>query len=120
MKEVIQEAAKLSKEGEPCVLATVVRTKGFHSPKGGRHAVGAPGWFGCRHLGRGLRRGRHLVSLRRKSLRQHGGPEFKDYFLNEDIAARDGLVCGGSMYFFLEPIRNPRTSRHRRRVDGSL
>ena len=37
-------------------------------------------------------------------LRQHGGPEFKDYYLNEDIAARDGLVCGGTMYFYLEPL----------------
>jgi xanthine dehydrogenase accessory factor len=38
-------------------------------------------------------------------LRQNGGPEFKDYYLNEDIAARDGLVCGGTMYFYLEPLR---------------
>jgi xanthine dehydrogenase accessory factor len=37
-------------------------------------------------------------------LRQGGGPEFKDYFLNEDVAARDGLVCGGTMYFYLEPL----------------
>jgi xanthine dehydrogenase accessory factor len=37
-------------------------------------------------------------------LRNHGGPEFKDYYLNEDIAARDGLVCGGTMYFYLEPF----------------
>tara|TARA_B100000749_G_scaffold58619_1_gene42982 strand:- start:4090 stop:5121 length:1032 start_codon:yes stop_codon:yes gene_type:complete len=40
-------------------------------------------------------------------LRQNGGPEFKDYYLNEDIAARDGLVCGGTMYFYLEPLRAP-------------
>ncbi len=40
-------------------------------------------------------------------LRQNGGPEFKDYYLNEDIAARDGLVCGGTMYFYLQPLRAP-------------
>ncbi len=28
MKEVIQEAVELLEKGEPCVLATVVRTKG--------------------------------------------------------------------------------------------
>jgi xanthine dehydrogenase accessory factor len=38
-------------------------------------------------------------------LRDGSGPEFKDYYLNEDIAARDGLVCGGTMYFYLEPLR---------------
>ena len=37
-------------------------------------------------------------------MRRGGGPEFKDYFLNEDVAARDGLVCGGTMYFYLEPF----------------
>jgi xanthine dehydrogenase accessory factor len=40
-------------------------------------------------------------------LRLHSGPEFKDYYLNEEIAARDGLVCGGTMYFYLEPIWQP-------------
>ncbi len=40
-------------------------------------------------------------------LRRGAGPEFKDYFLNEDVAARDGLVCGGTMYFYLEPVREP-------------
>jgi len=40
----------------------------------------------------------------RAILRNQGGPEFKDYYLNEDIAARDGLVCGGTMYFYLEPF----------------
>ncbi|MEK7814757.1 MAG: XdhC/CoxI family protein, partial [Chloroflexota bacterium] len=39
--------------------------------------------------------------------RRHLGPEFKSYFLNEDIAARDGLVCGGTMYFYLDPMRTP-------------
>ena len=37
-------------------------------------------------------------------LRRKGAPEFRDYYLNEDIAARDGLVCGGTMYFFIEPL----------------
>ena len=44
----------------------------------------------------------------REILRREGGPEFRDYLLNEDIAARDGLVCGGTMYFFIEPLWEPR------------
>jgi xanthine dehydrogenase accessory factor len=43
----------------------------------------------------------------REILRNQGGPLFKDYYLNEDIAARDGLVCGGTMYFYLEPLWVP-------------
>jgi xanthine dehydrogenase accessory factor len=30
----------------------------------------------------------------------------RDYELNEDLAAQDGLVCGGTMYFLLDPIRD--------------
>ena len=41
----------------------------------------------------------------RRILRNGGGPEYRDYYLNEEIAARDGLVCGGTMYFFIEPVR---------------
>jgi xanthine dehydrogenase accessory factor len=40
-------------------------------------------------------------------LRDGGGAELKDYTLTEDLAARDGLVCGGTMYFLLDPIRAP-------------
>jgi xanthine dehydrogenase accessory factor len=29
----------------------------------------------------------------------------RDYELNEDLAAQDGLVCGGTMYFLIDPIR---------------
>ena len=106
MKEVIQEAAKLSKEGEPCVLATVVRTKGSTPQKAGAMLLVRQDGSGVGTLGGGCVEG-DIWFAAQEILRQHGGPEFKDYFLNEDIAARDGLVCGGSMYFFLEPIREP-------------
>jgi xanthine dehydrogenase accessory factor len=41
----------------------------------------------------------------------------RDYVLNEELAARDGLICGGTMYFLLDPIRDA-TKRlpHARRV----
>ena len=106
MKEVIQEAAKLSKEGEPCVLATVVRTKGSTPQKAGAMLLVRQDGSGVGTLGGGCVEG-DIWFAAQEILRQQGGPEFKDYFLNEDIAARDGLVCGGSMYFFLEPIREP-------------
>ena len=38
-------------------------------------------------------------------MKRGGGAEMRDYQLNEDLAAQDGLVCGGTMYFLIDPIR---------------
>ncbi|MFQ5860191.1 MAG: XdhC family protein, partial [Dehalococcoidia bacterium] len=42
-------------------------------------------------------------------MHSRGRPVYRDYFLNEEIAARDGLVCGGTMFFFIEPVWEPQT-----------
>ena len=106
MKEVIQEAVRLSGEGQPCVLATVVRTKGSTPQKAGAMLLVRQDGSGVGTLGGGCVEG-DIWFAAKEILRQHGGPEFKDYYLNEDIAARDGLVCGGTMYFYLEPLWEP-------------
>ncbi|HZA22041.1 MAG TPA: XdhC/CoxI family protein [Dehalococcoidia bacterium] len=106
MKEVIQEAVKLLEEGQPCVLATVVRTKGSTPQKSGAMLLVRQDGTGVGTLGGGCVEG-DIWFAAREILRNHGGPEFKNYYLNEDIAARDGLVCGGTMYFYLEPLWAP-------------
>ena len=106
MKEVIQEAVKLLEAEQPCVLATVVRTKGSTPQKSGSMLLVRPDGSGVGTLGGGCVEG-DIWFAAREMLRNSGGPEFKDYYLNEDIAARDGLVCGGTMYFYLEPFYQP-------------
>jgi xanthine dehydrogenase accessory factor len=103
MKEVIQEAVKLLEYGQPCVLATVVRTRGSTPQKSGAMLLVRQDGSGVGTLGGGCVEG-DIWFAAREILRDHGGPEFKNYYLNEDIAARDGLVCGGTMYFYLEPF----------------
>lgn len=106
MKEVIQEAVKLLEEGQPCVLATVVRTKGSTPQKPGAMLLVRQDGSGVGTLGGGCVEG-DIWFAAKEILRRDLGPEFKSYFLNEDIAARDGLVCGGTMYFYLDPMRTP-------------
>ena len=106
MKEVIQEAVRLLDEGQPCVLATVVRTKGSTPQKPGAKLLVRQDGSGVGTLGGGCVEG-DIWFAAKEIMRGHGGPEYRDYFLNEDIAARDGLVCGGTMYFFIEPLREP-------------
>ena len=106
MREVIQGAVNDLKDGQPCVLATVVRTKGSTPQKAGAMLLVRQDGSGVGTLGGGCVEG-DIWFAAKEILRQNGGPEFKDYYLNEDIAARDGLVCGGTMYFYLEPLREP-------------
>ena len=103
MKEVIQEAVNLLEKGESCVLATVVRTRGSTPQKAGAKLLVRKDGTGVGTLGGGCVEG-DIWFAAKEIMRFRGGPEFKDYFLNEEIAARDGLVCGGSMYFFLDPL----------------
>ena len=103
MKEVIQETVRQLQDEQPCVLATVVRTKGSTPQKAGSMLLVRQDGTGVGTLGGGCVEG-DIWYAAREMLRNHSGPEFKDYFLNEDIAARDGLVCGGTMYFYLEPL----------------
>ena len=104
MKEVIQGAVETLRDGRPCVLATVVRTKGSTPQKAGAMLLVKDDGSGLGTLGGGCVEG-DIWFAAKEMLRDGGGPEFKDYYLNEDIAARDGLVCGGTMYFYLEPLR---------------
>ena len=106
MKDVIQGAIELLNDGQPCVLATVVRTKGSTPQKAGAMLLVRQDGTGAGTLGGGCVEG-DIWFAAKEILRRGGGPEFKDYFLNEDVAARDGLVCGGTMYFYLEPVREP-------------
>ena len=106
MKEVIEEAVRQLQDQQPCVLATVVRTKGSTPQKAGSMLLVRQDGTGVGTLGGGCVEG-DIWYAAREMLRNNSGPEFKDYFLNEDIAARDGLVCGGTMYFYLEPMYLP-------------
>ena len=106
MKEVIQETVRQLQDQQPCVLATVVRTKGSTPQKAGSMLLVRQDGTGVGTLGGGCVEG-DIWFAAREMLRNQSGPEFKDYFLNEDIAARDGLVCGGTMYFYLEPMWEP-------------
>ncbi len=106
MESVFREAAVLAGKGEPFVIATVIGTKGSSPQKSGAKLLIRSDGSAVGTLGGGCVEG-DIWFAAKEILKHHGGPEYKDYYLNEDIAARDGLVCGGTMYFFLEPVWEP-------------
>ena len=102
MKAVYEEAANLARQNREFVLATVVNTKGSTPQKPGAALLVRSDGSTVGTLGGGCVEG-DIWFAAKEALRERTGPVFKNYYLNEDIAARDGLVCGGSMYFYIEP-----------------
>lgn len=106
MKEVIEETIRLLKQAKPCVLATVVRTKGMTPQKAGAKQLIRQDGSSVGTLGGGCVEG-DIRYYAKEILREKSGSQFREYSLNADMAAQDGLVCGGTMYFFLEPFWQP-------------
>jgi xanthine dehydrogenase accessory factor len=103
MKAVYDEAANLARQNREFVLATVVNTKGSTPQKPGAVLLVRGDGSTVGTLGGGCVEG-DIWFAAKEALRERTGPLFKNYYLNEDIAARDGLVCGGTMYFYIEPF----------------
>ena len=106
MQEVFVEAVELLKKGQPLVLATVVRTKGSTPQKPGAKLLVRKDGSGVGTLGGGCVEG-DIWFAAKELMRSQGSAFHQDYYLNEDIAARDGLVCGGTMYFLIDPVYEP-------------
>ena len=105
IQPIFGEAGRLLAAGEPFVLATVVNTKGSTPQKpGAKLLVRADGtMFGT--LGGGCVEADVLTEARIILEEQtDGGPQLRRFVLNEDIAARDGLVCGGTMEILIDPL----------------
>ena len=86
------------------VVATVVKTSGSTPQKPGAKLLVRADGSGVGTLGGGCVEGD--IWFASSQLLKSGGPaEMRDYELNEDLAAQDGLVCGGTMYFLLDPVR---------------
>ena len=106
MELVFREAIKEMERGEPCVIATVTRTKGSTPQKPGAKLLVRKDGSGAGTLGGGCVEG-DIWFVSKMLFKSGDGPTVMDYLLNEEIAARDGLVCGGTMYFLLDPVWEP-------------
>jgi len=106
MELVLRETLKELEKGVPCVLATVVRANGSTPRKAGAKLLVRKDGSGAGTLGGGCIEGNIWITAK-TLLENHEGPLTNRYMLNEDIAARDGMVCGGSIYLFLDRIHEP-------------
>jgi xanthine dehydrogenase accessory factor len=102
MKEVLEAALQAVTGGEPAALVTVVATEGSTPQKAGAKMVVLPDGTLIGTIGGGCveaemaRRARAVIASER--------PEMASYDLTPEQAGEDGLVCGGRMDVFIEPL----------------
>jgi len=101
MQNIFSEAAKLLNQNQPFVLATVVRTKGSTPQKAGAKMLIREDGSSVGTLGGGCVEG-DIWYIATEMLRKKEPPQYRSYTLNEELAAKDGLICGGTMYFWIE------------------
>ena len=104
MESVFRAAVDEAKSGDDHVIATVVRTSGSTPQKAGAKLLVRKDGSGVGTLGGGCVEG-DIWFAARQLLKRGGDAEMRDYELNEELAAQDGLVCGGTMYFLIDPVR---------------
>lgn len=105
MESVFRAAVDEAKSGNDHVIATVIRTSGSTPQKSGAKLLVRKDGSGVGTLGGGCVEG-DIWFAARQLLKRGGDAEMRDYELNEELAAQDGLVCGGTMYFLIDPVRS--------------
>src|SRR5205809_6628811 len=107
MRDVLQAALEAERNGEPAALVSVVSTEGSTPQKAGAKMVVYPDGRIVGTIGGGCVeaemtwRARQVIDTRR--------PQLASYDLTPDQAGEDGLVCGGRMQVFIEPIEGTPT-----------
>jgi xanthine dehydrogenase accessory factor len=101
-QDVFEAAAEAMRRGEPAALVTIVRTQGSTPQRVGAkmlvfadgRTVGTIGG-GC-YEHDAFWKARHALETRR--------PQLVKYELTDDLAEDTGLICGGQMEVFIEPL----------------
>jgi xanthine dehydrogenase accessory factor len=107
VKEVLEAALRAEQRGDPAALVTVVSTEGSTPQKAGAKMLVYPDGTIVGTIGGGCveaemtRRARQVIETRKAQI--------ASYDLTPDQAGEDGLVCGGRMQVFIEPLEGTPT-----------
>ena len=104
MKEVFNKALEELNDGNEFVVASVVKTSGSTPQKPGSKLLVKKDGKTIGTLGGGCVEG-DIWFASKEILEKGGKSKYQDYVLNEELASNDGLVCGGTMYFLIDPYR---------------
>jgi len=107
MQEVLSAALRAEQEGEAAALVTVVATEGSTPQRAGaKMLVYADGRI-VGTIGGGCLEAE--MTWRARQAIESGRSQLAEWDLTPDQAGEDGLVCGGRMQVFIEPIETTPT-----------
>ncbi|APC09262.1 XdhC family protein [Neomoorella thermoacetica] len=101
-RELIAEVIKSLQQGKRCALATIIQVKGSAPREAGtRMLISADG-----HIQGTVGGGCAEAAIRQRALMvlDRGRPEIYHLDLTADTAEDEGMVCGGVMDVFIEPL----------------
>jgi xanthine dehydrogenase accessory factor len=102
MKDVLAAALAAEETGDPAALVTVISTEGSTPQKAGAKMVVYPDGRIVGTIGGGCVEAE--MTWRARQVIDKGRPQTASYELTLDQAGEDGLICGGRMQVFIEPI----------------
>jgi xanthine dehydrogenase accessory factor len=107
VREVLEAVLRAEETGAPAALVTVIATEGSTPQKAGAKMVVYPDGSLVGTIGGGCVEAE--MALRARQVIEARRPQLAEYDLTPDQAGEDGLVCGGRMRVFIEPIEGTPT-----------
>jgi xanthine dehydrogenase accessory factor len=107
VKDVLEAALRAEETGAPAALVTVIATEGSTPQKAGAKMLVYPDGRIVGTIGGGCVEA-EMTGRARQSIEARK-PQVASYDLTADQAGEDGLVCGGRMQVFIEPIEGTPT-----------
>ena len=107
MKDVLEAALRAEETGAPAALVTVIATEGSTPQKAGAKMLVYPDGRIVGTIGGGCVEAE--MTWRARQSIEARKPQVASYDLTPDQAGEDGLVCGGRMQVFIEPIEGTPT-----------
>jgi xanthine dehydrogenase accessory factor len=107
VKDVLEAALRAELSGEPAALVTVVATEGSTPQKAGAKMLVYPDGRIVGTIGGGCVEAE--MTWRARQAIESRKPQMASYELTADQAGEDGLVCGGRMQVFIEPVESTPT-----------
>ena len=105
MNHVFEAVARVISSGGRAALATIVRVNGSTPQRVGAKVLVLEDGTTVGTIGGGCYE--NDAVLRGRTILRSGRAELVRYDLNDDFAEESGLVCGGQMDVFIEPIAPP-------------
>jgi xanthine dehydrogenase accessory factor len=107
MKEVLEAALRAQQDAVPAALLTVVSTTGSTPQKAGARMLVYADGRSLGTIGGGCLEAE--MTQRARGILESRRAELASFDLTPDQAGEDGLVCGGRMQVFIEPIEGTPT-----------